>query len=180
MRRLLWGAAVLGLVVVAAWALSRPAEAPSPTAVADPRPPVAAPSPPPARAPAPVVRPPAAAPVPPTESASVAAHRALVRSSLESALRDGLGRDPSPGELDAMTDAALRMRAAQDRLRRLRGDPSEGGERKRLVDEVAQAGADFQTQAGVPLSELTEQVGGGLTTEGATDEVVIAPLEPAP
>ena len=76
--------------------------------------------------------------------------------------------------------AALRMRAAQERLRRLRGDPSEGGERKRLVDEVAQAGADFQTQAGVPLSELTEQVGGGLTTEGATDEVVIAPLEPAP
>lgn len=101
----------------------------------------------------------------------------LIRDALEAALTEGLGRDPSPAELDAMTDALMRMREAQAELRALEGRPSEGGARKRHTDAVAQALADFETHAGVPLDEVTSKTGSGLSQGAPAGEVDIYPLE---
>lgn len=92
-----------------------------------------------------------------------------VRLSLRAAL-ETLDRSPTEGQLDQMTQAVLRMREARAALRAIRYEAGEGQDLRRLRDDIAQAGADFQSAAGMSLSELTERTTEGGITPSVTDE----------
>lgn len=83
-----------------------------------------------------------------------------VRESFRAAL-EALGHTPHEGALLQMTEAALKIRAARAAFSRIGYEPGRGQEVRRLRDEIAQAGADFEAAAGMSLSELTAR-----TTEG--------------
>ena len=77
---------------------------------------------------------------------------------------------------DAMTAALERMIAAREKMRRLQYRPEEGGELRRLRDEVAQAVAEVEAIAGMPLSQLTGE--GGITAPDDDAPVVFEVMEP--
>ena len=102
-----------------------------------------------------------------------------VRESFRAALQ-AMGHTPSEGQLIQMTEAALRIRAARAALAALRYEAGHGQDLRRLRDEIAQAGADFETAAGMSLTDLTvKTTEGGLSprpSEGPETDVVFERL----
>ena len=180
MRRTLaiGASAVLALAIAGLWWSTRPeAVVEAPSAPPSARPDVRTPEAPP-NAPEVAPRPPPAAPVveaPRVEASDDDPDRRQIQDALAATFAARFpDRRPTEAELARMTAALLRMRAARDAMRALEGTPDEGGERRRLRDELGEAVADFERTAEHPLSEVTRETGaGGITTTNDPDEEVV-------
>lgn len=97
----------------------------------------------------------------------VAVTRALVRASLAQDIPRKLPELAlSAGELDRLTDAALRVRERQSRLRGLAYTRDNAAEIRRLQEQLVHDLLVFEEVTGMSASELT----GALSDEGLTTE----------
>jgi hypothetical protein len=115
------------------------------------------------RAAAPEAVPAAPAPPVPSEPAAPAdaeaERRTEIREELEASIAEHLpDRKLSSDQLDAATDALLRLRAAHLELRALPRRRENAGRRRELSEAIGQASLDFEYVVGLDPAEFTERV----------------------
>jgi len=162
---LLAGAALLALVIGIVRGLREPAppaaepQAQAPTPSEEPQAPLATPP-----APAPETAEPPAPVSPPSR-------REAVRTLLEQDLAEHFpDRKLSSDELDAATDALMRLRAARLELRALPLTPENAERIRALKDEMGQASLDFEYVVDVDPITFTEKASGGFDEDEADEE----------
>jgi hypothetical protein len=160
---LLAGAALLALVVGVVRGLREPAppaaERPAAreAAEAQPAPPAAEPQTPLAMPPGP-----AAGTAEPPAPVSPPSRREAVRALLEQDLAEHFpDRKLSSDELEAATDALMRLRAARLELRALPLTPENAERIRALKEEMGQAALDFEYVVDVDPITFTEKASGG-------------------
>jgi hypothetical protein len=85
-----------------------------------------------------------------------------VRALLERDLADHFPeRKLSSDQLDAATDALMRLRAARLELNALPRTAENAARLRELKEELARASADFQYEVGVDPITFTDEVSGG-------------------
>ena len=153
-------AVALAVALGAAWLArreeaSRP-RAPSPAPLASPARPPESPLPRPEGA---APQPAASIPGEPTDPAPPLAEE--LRAWLEAAIAEKLpDRKLSSDQLDAATDALLRLRAARREMRALPRTPENARRREELREALGEASADFEYVVELDPAEFTELVEG--------------------
>ena len=101
-----------------------------------------------------------AAPAAPTEAAGPEAERrAAIRARLEASIAEHLpDRKLSSDQLDAATDALLRLRAARLELAALPRTPEHAERLRELTAAIGEASADFEYVVDLDPAEFTERV----------------------
>jgi hypothetical protein len=143
---------------------ARPGGGPSPPAAEPPGAASAAPGaasePAEPRAPGPARSRPAASGAPAAPEDPERALRTTLRARLASSLAEHFPeRALSASELDAATDALLRLRRARLELRALPRTPENAERLRALRAEIGEASADFETVVELDPIEFTERVG---------------------
>ena len=170
---LLAGAALLALVIGIVRGLREPAppaaepQAQAPNPSEEPQAPLATPP-----APAPeTAEPPAPETAEPPAPVSPPSRREAVRTLLEQDLAEHVpDRKLSSDELDAATDALMRLRAARLELRALPLTPENAERIRALKDEMGQASLDFEYVVDVDPITFTEKASGGFDEDEADEE----------